>query len=65
MNTDIHIYGNGFNPEVVKDVKDINEKIEKEKNADELLRLRMQRLLRGMELNNGLTTRTYRGYYPY
>ncbi len=65
MNTDIHIYGNGFNPEVVKDVKDINEKIEKEKDADELLRLRMQRLLRGMELNNGLATRTYRGYYPY
>lgn len=65
MNNDIRIYGNGFNPEVLKDVKSLNEKIEKEQNSEEIMKLRLQRLYRGMELNTGLSTRPYRGYYPY
>ena len=65
MNNDPRLYGNGFDPNVVKDVKELNEKIKKESNAEELMKLKMQRLLRGMELNTGLNTRTYRGYYPY
>ena len=65
MNTDPRLYGNGFNPEVLKDVKSINEKIEKEKDPEAELKLRLQRLYRGMELNTGLSVRPYRGYYPY
>ena len=65
MNNDIRLYGNGFNPEVLKDVRSINEKIEKEKDPEAALKLRLQRLYRGMELNTGLTTRPYGGYYPY
>ena len=65
MNNDIRIYGNGFNPEVLKDVKSLNEKIEKEQNSEEAMKLRLQRLYRGMELNTGLSIRPYRGYYPY
>ena len=65
MNNDIKLYGNGFNPEVLKDVKSLNEKIEKESNPDEALKLRLQRLYRGMELNAGLNIRPYNGYYPY
>ena len=65
MNNDIRLYGNGFNPEVLKDVKSLNEKIEKEANSDEAMKLRLQRLYRGMELNTGLNIRPFRGYYPY
>lgn len=58
-------YNNEFNPEVFKDVKSLNEKIEKESNPDEALKLRLQRLYRGMELNTGIIGRPYGGYYPY
>lgn len=64
MNCDPRIYGNGFNPNVMKDIKSINEKIEGEKNSEELLKLRLQRLYRGMELNTGYS-RPYAGYFPY
>ena len=64
MNTDIRLYGNEYDPNVMKDVQDLNEKIEKSNDKDELLKLRMQRLYRGMELNTGLS-RPYAGYFPY
>jgi hypothetical protein len=65
MNNDIRLYGNGFNPEVLKDLNSLNEKIEKEKDPEVEMKLRLQRLYRGMELNTGLTNRPYGGYYPY
>ena len=65
MNNDVRLYGNGFNPEVLKDVRSLNEKIEKEKDPEVEMKLRLQRLYRGMELNTGLTSRPYGGYYPY
>ena len=65
MNNDIRLYGNGFNPEVLKDLNSLNEKIEKEKDPEVEMKLRLQRLYRGMELNTGLTSRPYGGYYPY
>lgn len=65
MNNDARIYGNGFNPEVLKDVKELNEKIEKEQDPEEILRLRMQRLCRGMELNAGINQRSFRSMFPY
>lgn len=65
MSNDIRLYGNEFNPEVMKDLKSLNEKIEKEKDPEAALKLRLQRLYRGMELNAGLNIRPYNGYYPY
>jgi len=65
MNNDIKLYGNGFNPEILKDVKSLNEKIEKEKDPEEVMKLRLQRLYRGMELNTGIMGHPYSGYYPY
>ena len=65
MNKDPRIYGNNFNSNVIKDINDINKKIEIEESPEELLKLRMQRLCRGMELNTGYTGRNIRGYYPY
>ena len=65
MNNDIRLYGNGFNPNVLKDVKELNQKIAKETDQEEALKLRLQRLYRGMELNTGINTPPYRGYYPY
>ena len=59
------LYGSGFNPDVFKDVKKLNEKIENEQDADERLKLMTQRLYRGMELNAGLNTRPWGGYFPY
>lgn len=65
MNNDPRLYGNGLNPDVIKDVKELNEKIAKEKDNEEKLKLMMQRLYRGMELNTGLNCRQYGGYFPY
>ena len=65
MNNDIRIYGNGFNPEILKDVKSLNEKIAKEQDPEAALKLRLQRLYRGMELNTGIAQRPYKGYFPY
>lgn len=65
MNNDIRIYGNGLNSEVIKDIKSLNEKIEKEQDPESALKLRLQRLYRGMELNTGIATRQLNGYYPY
>lgn len=65
MNNDIRLYGNGLNPAVLKDLKELNTKIAKETDEDEALKLRLQRLYRGMELNSGYNRRPYGGYFPY
>ena len=46
-------------------IEECNEKIENEQDADERLKLMTQRLYRGMELNAGLNTRPWGGYFPY
>lgn len=65
MKIDLRMYGNEFNPSIVKDINDINKKIEKETDSEELLKLRLQRLYRGMELNTSIYKRNIRNYYPY
>ena len=65
MNNDPRLYGNNFNSDVVKDINDINKKLESEESEEEILKLRMQRLCRGMELNFGYSKRNLRGFYPY
>ena len=69
MKNDLRMYGNMVNPDVIKDIKKINEELEEatkeKKDAEEILKLRLQRLYRGMEINTGLTTRPYGGYFPY
>jgi hypothetical protein len=65
MNTDPRLYGNGYDPNVMKDVKNLTEQLEKATSEDEALRLRLQRLYRGMELNAGYTGRAYGAYFPY
>lgn len=65
MNKDLKIYGNNFNYDVLKDIDDINKKLETEESEEEILKLRMQRLYRGMELNCSIAKRNIRGYYPY
>lgn len=62
---DIRLYGNSFNGAVVKDINELNKKIEEETNPEKLLRLRMQLLCRGMEMNAGNSKRDMRGYFPY
>ncbi|MBP3630216.1 MAG: hypothetical protein J6J23_01870 [Clostridia bacterium] len=59
------MYGQQYDPEVLRDLNKINEKMEKTEDQEEILQLRMQRLYRGMELNSTPITRNYRGYYPY
>lgn len=56
-----------FNPDVVKDLMEIAEKIEKEQenvepDTDAITKLRYQQLIRGMELNAGIN-RNYGNYY--
>jgi hypothetical protein len=59
------MYGHQYDLKTVKDLNDIDEKLKNEKNSDEILRLRTQKLYRGMELFSNITGRNYRGYYPY
>jgi hypothetical protein len=59
------MYGQQYDPDVLKDLKKINGNIEKAEDSEEMLKLRMQRLYRGMEIMSTPMTRNYRGYYPY
>ena len=59
------IYGQEYNPEVLKDLKKINENLEKAESKEEILKLKMERLYRGMELMSNPMSRNYKGYYPY
>lgn len=65
MKTNPKMYGQEYDAQALKDIKSINEKIEKEKDSEELLKLRLQRLYRGMELVSTPMYRNYRGYFPY
>lgn len=65
MNKDLRIYGNNFNYDVVGDINKINEKIENEESPEEIIKLRLQRLYRGMELNLHSFKKGINGYYPY
>lgn len=65
MKNDLRMYGQEFNPNVIKDINKINEEIEKETDQEKLLNLRLKRLYRGMELNTNLQQRNFRTLYPY
>ena len=65
MKNNPKMYGQQYDPNVLRDLKTINEKMEKAETQEEVLQLKMQRLYRGMELMSTHMTRNYRGYYPY
>jgi hypothetical protein len=65
MITDRRIYGNEVNPDALKSIKDINEKLQKETDPEERMHLLLQRMNKGFEMNGGILGRPYRGYYPY
>lgn len=65
MKNNPKMYGQEYDSNVVKDIKALNDKIEKEEDKEKLLNLRLQRLYRGMELVSTPMSRNYRGYYPY
>lgn len=65
-----YLYGNQFDSKVVSDLKEIDKKLKEEKskseiNSEEVLRLRLQKLYRGMELNNGIGFNNNRRGIPY
>ena len=61
----LRIYGQEFNSNVIKDVNELNKKIEKEQDPEELFKLRLQRLYRGMELNTNMYQKNPRTLFPY
>ena len=65
MKNNPKMYGQEYDTNVLKDIKALNDKIEKEEDTEKLLNLRLQRLYRGMELVSTPMSRNYRGYYPY
>jgi hypothetical protein len=65
MKNNIKMYGQEFDLGVINDINNINEKLENEKDPEEILKLRMQRLYRGMEMNTSIYKRNYRNYFPY
>lgn len=65
-----NIYGSKFDKDVLKDLKEIDSKLKEEEkkeepDREELLKLRMQKLYRGMELNNGYITNYPNRGIPY
>lgn len=64
MSADPREYTRGFNSQILQDVDKINEKIKEEKDPEELMKLRLQRLYKGMEINTGIN-RPYGGLYPW
>lgn len=65
MNPQLDRYNNGFDPQAVKDIKSLNEKINEEKDPAALEKLLMQRMCRGFDINAGVIGRVRGGYYPY
>lgn len=65
MKNDNRMYGQQFDSSVVKDLEKIDKKLKEEQDPEEIVRLRMAKLCRGMELNSTPFTRNYRGYFPY
>lgn len=65
MNKQLDRYNNGFDPNVVKEINSINEKINKKNTKEELMKLKMQRMCLGFDINAGTIGRVRGGYYPY
>ena len=65
MKNNPQMYGQQYDPNVLRDLKTINEKMEKAETQEEILQLKMQRLYRGMELMSTPMARNYREYHPY
>jgi hypothetical protein len=59
------LYGQQYNSQAYNELKDINEKLTKEQDSEEILKLRLQRLYKGIELFHNPTLTNNRGYYPY
>ena len=55
----------GFDPRAMKDVKEINEKIEHEQNPEEMLKLLQQRQNRALDMMSLPLFRNYRSYFPW
>lgn len=65
MNSSLDRYNNGFDPQAVKDINSINDKLKKESNKEEQMKLRLQMMCRGFDINAGVIGRVRGGYYPY
>lgn len=65
-----NIYGSKFDKDILKDLKDIDSKLKEEEgkeepDREEILKLKMLKLYRGMELNNGYITNYPNRGIPY
>ena len=71
MTKNIYGYGNPYNPDALRDLKEIERQMEEEEkkeqpNKEKLLELKEKQMMRGMDLLTGdLNGRIYRGYYPW
>ena len=65
MNSTLDRYNNGFDPKVVKEINSINDKIKKENDKEELMKLRLKRMTLGFDINAGVIGKVRGGYYPY
>jgi len=64
-NSTLDRYNNGFDPKVVKEINSINDKIKKENDKEELMKLRLKRMTLGFDINAGVIGKVRGGYYPY
>lgn len=64
-NSTLDRYNNGFDPKIVKEINSINEKMKKENDKEELMKLRLKRMTLGFDINAGVIGKVRGGYYPY
>jgi len=58
-------FNNGFDSKVLNEIKNVNEKLKKEKNPEEREKLLMQQMCLGFNLNAGFIGQIRGGFYPY
>ena len=69
MNTHNNLYGYSFSPSVIKDLKELYNKIEKKKKKEtpdneKIVKLKQEHLLRGMQVNTSYIN-NYRRNIPW
>lgn len=65
MNTDRRLYGNGLNPQAVRDIEVIHESMKTETDPEEITRLNMLEMMASMEMATSPFHRSWRSYFPY
>lgn len=58
-------YSDSYSPSVVKDIKELNKQINTTENSEEILKLRLKRLNKALEMSSPIFGKPYRAMFPW